>query len=196
MHSGGFEIILLPTKWTIIFVKRRTTISHSSWSRLHHRSLLFQVYSFNRKNRHSNPTKARAYINYNNLVTGCVFTLFWIFVTNLHDLNIRFGFYPAYLITAVCSICAGKQRVREKIVSAVAYESIVRLIILLGCLSFSSSLTAKMDFLQLQCDPQTDSISMKKHLDQGFMEKKQSCCKSLSNKYDQVSRWIKQRESI
>ena len=79
--------------------------------------------------------------------------------------------------------------------SVVAYESIVCLIILLGCLSFSSSSTAKMDFLQLQCDPRT----MKKHLDQGFVEEKQSFCKSLSNKYDQghqVSRWIKQRESI
>ena len=80
--------------------------------------------------------------------------------------------------------------------SVIAYESVVFLIILLGCLSFSSSSTAKMDFLQLQCDPRTDSISMKKHPDQGFMEEKQSFCKSLSNKYDQVSRWIKQRESI
>ena len=70
--------------------------------------------------------------------------------------------------------------------SVVAYESIVCLIILLG----------KNGFLQLQCDPRTDSISMKKHLDQGFVEEKQSFCKSLSNKYDQVSRWIKQRESI
>ena len=78
----------------------------------------------------------------------------------------------------------------------VAYESIVCLIILLGCLNFSSSSTAKMDFLQLQCDPRTDSISMKKHLDQGFVEEKQSFCKSLSNKYDQVSHWITQRESI
>ena len=53
-----------------------------------------------------------------------------------------------------------------------------------------------MDFLQLQCDPRTDLISLKKHLDQGFGEEKQSYCKSLSNKYDQVSRWIKQKASI
>ena len=53
-----------------------------------------------------------------------------------------------------------------------------------------------MDFLQLQSDPQTDLISLKKHLDQGFGEEKQSYCKSLSNKYDQVSRWIKQKASI
>ena len=58
--------------------------------------------------------------------------------------------------------------------SVVAYESIVCLIILLGCLSFSSSSTAKMDFLLLQCDPRTDLISLKKHLDQGFGEEKQS----------------------
>ena len=70
--------------------------------------------------------------------------------------------------------CAGKQRVWEKIVSVVAHESIVCLIILLGCLSFSSSSTAKMDFLLLQCDPQTVLISLKKHLDQGFGEEKQS----------------------
>ena len=30
VRSGGFEIILLPTKQTIIFVKTRTTSSHSS----------------------------------------------------------------------------------------------------------------------------------------------------------------------
>ena len=53
-----------------------------------------------------------------------------------------------------------------------------------------------MDFLQLQCDPRTDLISLKKHLDQGFGEEKQSYCKSLSNKYDQVSRWIKQKAAI
>ena len=58
--------------------------------------------------------------------------------------------------------------------SVVAYESIVYLIILLGCLSFSLSLTAKMDFLLLQCNPQTDIISLKKHPDQGFGEEKQS----------------------
>ena len=51
--------------------------------------------------------------------------------------------------------------------SVVAYESIVCLIILLGCLSFSSSLTVKMDFLPLQCDPLTDLISLKQHFDQG-----------------------------
>ena len=58
--------------------------------------------------------------------------------------------------------------------SVVAYELIVCLIILLGCLSFSSSSTAKMDFLLLQCDPRTDLISLKKHLDQGFGEEKHS----------------------
>ena len=31
-----------------------------------------------------------------------------------------------------------------------------------------------MDFLLLQCDPRTDLISLKKHLDQGFGEEKQS----------------------
>ena len=51
-----------------------------------------------------------------------------------------------------------------------AYESIVCLIILLGCLSFSSSSTVKVDFLQLQCDPRTDLISLKKHFDQGRMK--------------------------
>ena len=64
------------------------------------------------------------------------------------------------------------------------------------CLSFSSSSMAKMDFLQLQYDPQTDLTSLKKHLDQGFVEEKQSYCKSLSNEYNQVSHWIKQKESI
>ena len=59
--------------------------------------------------------------------------------------------------------------------SVVAYESIVCVIILLlDCLSFSLSSTAKMDFLLLQCDPRTDLISLKKHLDQGFGEEKQS----------------------
>ena len=77
----------------------------------------------------------------------------------------------------------------------VEYASIVCLIILLGCLTFSSSSTAKIDFLKLQCDPRTDLISLKKQLDQGFSEEKQSYCKSLSNKYNQVSRWIKQKES-
>ena len=52
-----------------------------------------------------------------------------------------------------------------------------------------------MDFLKLQCDPLTDLISLKKQLDQGFSGEKQSYCKSLSNKYNQVSRWIKQNES-
>ena len=54
--------------------------------------------------------------------------------------------------------------------SVVAYESIVCLILLLGCLSFSSSSTAKMDLLHSV----TDLISLKKHLDQGFGEEKQS----------------------
>ena len=54
---------------------------------------------------------------------------------------------------------------------SVAYESIVCLIILLGCLSFSSSSTVKMDFLPLQCDPRTHLISLKKHFDQGRQEK-------------------------
>ena len=80
--------------------------------------------------------------------------------------------------------------------SVVAYESIVCLIILLGCLSFSSSSTVKMDFLQLQYDPRTDLISLKKHPDQGFGEEKQSYCESLSNECDQVPRWIEQKESI
>ena len=70
----------------------------------------------------------------------------------------------------------------------VAFESIVSL-------TFSSSSTVKMDFLKLQCDPRTDLISLKKQFDQGFSEEKQSYCKSLSNKYNQVSRWIKQKES-
>ena len=39
--------------------------------------------------------------------------------------------------------------------SVVAYESIVCLILLLGCLSFSSSSTAKMDFLPLQFSEET-----------------------------------------
>ena len=54
--------------------------------------------------------------------------------------------------------------------SVVAYESIVCLILLLGCLSFSSSSTAEMDLLHSV----TDLISLKKHLDQGFGEEKQS----------------------
>ena len=50
--------------------------------------------------------------------------------------------------------------------------------------------------MQLQYDPRTDLISLKKHPDQGLGEEKQSYCESLSNEYNQVSRWIEQKESI
>ena len=81
---------------------------------------------------------------------------------------------PVTFLNARLQSTVGEREEWEKIVSVVVYESIVCLIILLGCLSFSSSSTAKMDSLLLQCDPRTDLISLKKHLDQGFGEEKQS----------------------
>ena len=61
---------------------------------------------------------------------------------------------------------------------------------------FQFKFDGKNGFFAVTVRPMNWFQYLKKHLDRSFGEEKQSYCKSLSNKYDQVSRWIKQKESI
>lgn len=123
-------------KQTIILWKTRVAISHTFWSKLHHCSLLFQVYSFIVKKKQTTQKVKSTSQNLHDFIvcqghiiqttaSEWVFTLFWIFVTDPHDLNsIWLSTFLGYPISAVCCICVGKQRVWDEtiIVSVAACE--------------------------------------------------------------------------